>query len=361
MRISTRWRSALASLLLLSFVAAACGGDDSDDASTDTTAASGSSDEGGEEAAGDVSGTVNVSGSSTVEPVSIRVAELFEDVAPDVVVNVDGPGTGDGFQLFCSGETDMSNASRAISDSEMEDCEANGIEWVELRIAIDGIAVITSPRTTGLPECMAFADLYAIAGPEAEGIDNWSGFQPVASELGSTVEYPDAPFSMTAPGGESGTYDTFIEIALEGIGEERAEAGTISEDAAGTTRNDYTASADDNLIVQNIEGTVNSFGWVGYAFFAEQTERLTAFQISEEPGGDCVEATPETIATGEYPLSRPLFIYVSKNSMEANPAVTAYVDFYVGDGLGAASDVGYVALNDEDTQSLRDAWEAGKG
>lgn len=361
MRISNRWRSPLAGLLLLSLVAAACGGDDSDDTGSEPTTSSGSETTAGGASTDDLSGEVNISGSSTVEPISIRVAELFEEEAPDVVVNVDGPGTGDGFQLFCAGETDISDASRAISDEEIADCEASGIEYVELEVAIDGMAVVTSPQTSGLPECMSFADLYAIAGPEAEGVDNWSGFQPVATELGSTTQFPDAPFSMTAPGAESGTYDSFIEIALEGVGETRVEVGKITEDAAASTRKDYTASADDNLIVQNIEGTANSFGWVGYAYFAEQGDRLTAFQVSEEPGGACVEPTPVTIAGGEYPLSRSLYIYVSKTALEDNPAVGAYVDFYVGDGIAAADEVGYVALAEDDLQATRDAWEQGKG
>jgi phosphate transport system substrate-binding protein len=292
---------------------------------------------------GGVSGTVTISGSSTVEPISVRVAELFGEVAPDVSVTVDGPGTGDGFKLFCAGETDISGASRRIKDAEAEDCAAAGIEWIELRVAIDGIAVLTSLENDAV-ECLNFEDLYAIVGPESVGVTNWRDAGAFAAELGSATSFPDLTLDITAPGAESGTYDSFIEIVLEGIGAARSAAGAISEDEAATTRPDYVSAGDDNVIVQGINGSVGGFGWVGYAFAGDASVKLL-----EIDGGDgCVAATPAAIAGGEYPVSRSLYIYVNAARAAASAAVSAYVDFYVTEtGLErAVADVGYVVLTD---------------
>jgi len=317
-------------------------GTETTEAATDTTAAEGG---GG----GDVAGDVIISGSSTVEPVSIRVAELFAEVEPGVNVTVSGPGTGDGFVLFCDGETDISDASRPISDEEIATCEANGIEYTEVKVAIDGLAVMTHPANDGV-QCLTMADMYAIVGPESQGFQNWSDAQPIASELGSTTSLPDQPLLISAPGTESGTYDSFVELVIEGIAEERGQEAT--------TRPDYASSADDNIIVSTIEGDEGSWGWVGFAFAAEAGD---AVKLIEVDGGEgCVAATPETIASNEYPLSRDLYIYVNNAKAAENPAIGAYVDFYVTDaGLGTAvSEVGYVELTDEDKEASRAAWTA---
>ena len=336
----------LALMVSLAMLATACGGDDEERGSGSESETEGGA--GGGEG-GDVEGEVNISGSSTVEPISIRVAELFEDVEPGVVVNVDGPGTGDGFVLFCDGETDISDASRAIKEEEAATCDENGVEFIEIKVAFDGMAVMTSPANDAV-ECLNFADLYALVGPESQGFDNWSDAQAIASELGSDTEFPDAPLDITAPGEESGTYDSFIEIALEGLAEERGQ------DPA--TRPDYSSQSDDNAIIAGIEGSDTSFGWVGFAFAEEAGDGVRSIAIGEEPGGECVEPTSETIADGSYPLSRPLFIYVNKQAAEENPALAAYVDFYVGEGIAAAEEVGYVALPDDQLQESADAWEA---
>jgi len=345
----TRPRSGLglvAVLMALALVAAACGGGGGGE-----SPAAGSGDSGGAASAGDsggaASGEVNISGSSTVEPVSVRVAELFESVNPDVVVNVDGPGTGDGFVLFCDGETDISDASRAIKDSEAETCASNGIEYVELNIGIDGLAVMTGP---GNPlECVNFADLYALTGPESTGFRNWKDAQALASELGSSTEFPDAPLDIYGPGEESGTFDTFVEFVIDKPAEERGQDGT--------TRPDYNANADDNVIVQGVESSDTSLGWVGFAY-AENAPNVKLLKV-DGGDGNCVAPTAETIASGEYPLSRPLFIYPNTARVASNPAVKAYVDFYMADGLDkAVAEVGYVALSDEAKAKTRAAWEA---
>jgi phosphate transport system substrate-binding protein len=232
-------------LMALSLFAAACGDDEEDDpvaaedteteeASSESEASEGSSESEPAGGSGELSGEVNVSGSSTVQPISVRVAELFEEVEPDVVVNVDGPGTGDGFELFCNGETDISDASRPIDEEEVAACEESGIEFIELKVAFDGISVLTNPANEAVT-CLTFEDLYALVGPEAEGVTNWSDAQALATELGSTTELPDAPLEVVGPGEESGTYDSFIEIVFGDIAEAQLEAGAITEDQEETT------------------------------------------------------------------------------------------------------------------------------
>ena len=347
----------IATLMALSLFAAACGDDDDETgaAATEEGADAGSETE---ETSGESSGeggVVDVSGSSTVEPISVRVAELYEDVDPDAVVNVDGPGTGDGFELFCNGEIDIADASRAIKAEEVTSCEENGVEFIELKVAFDGLSVLTNPANEDV-ECLTFADLYALAGPEAEGITNWQDAQPLATELGSSTELPDAPLDIVGPGEESGTYDSFIEIVFADLAEAQVEAGAITEDDAETTRPDYQSSPDDNTIIQGIEGSDTSLGWVGFAFAEEAGEGVKELEI--DGGEGCVAPSDETIADGSYPISRPLFIYVSTTAMEENPAVAEYVEYYMGEGIAAVDEVGYVALPDDQLSESTDALES---
>lgn len=329
-----RWLFALVAIVAL--VAAACGGDDdsSDPATTSPTEASQS-----------ITGDVNISGSSTVEPISVRVAELFEDVEPGVDVTVDGPGTGDGFKLFCTGEIDISGASRAIKDSEAEDCAANNINWIELRVGIDGIAVMTHPDNP--VECVTFGDLYALIGPEAQGVNNWADGQALASELGSGTNLPDQSLDVYGPGEESGTFDSFIELVLEDIADERGQDAT--------TRVDYNANANDNVIIQGITSNSGSIGWVGFAYAVNAED----VKLLEVDGGDgCVPANPDTIASGEYPISRSLYIYVNADEAASNPALRSYVDYYMSEGLDVAvSEVGYVLLTEDSRQQTRSNWD----
>jgi phosphate transport system substrate-binding protein len=350
---STAW---LSLLLVFGLVVAACG-DDDDDASTDDT----TQDDGGAAATGDcptdVEGEVNVSGSSTVEPISAAVGEKLLDCS-GIAATVDGPGTGDGFALFCEGETDISDASRPISEEEIGTCEGNGIDFIELQVAFDGISVLTNPANDAV-ECVSFADLYALIGPESQGFDDWSEAQALATELGSTTELPDAPLQITAPGAESGTYDSFLEIVFGDISEERAAAGAITEDEVETARTDYASQADDSAIIAAMEADDTPLGWVGFAFAEEAGEDVKELAVAAEPGGDCVEPTVETIADGSYPISRPLFIYVNADAAEENEAVAGYVDYYLSEeGIASVSEVGYVALPDDQLEATRAAWEA---
>jgi phosphate transport system substrate-binding protein len=326
--------------LSLALVAAACGDDD---------------DDGGSGGSGDVSGTVNISGSSTVAPISSLVAEEFQAENEGVDIAVDDPGTGDGFALFCEGQTDISDASRPIEPGpeEVGLCKKNGIEYVELEIGFDGMSVLTNPNNDAV-ECLSFADLYALIGPESEGFENWSDAQELASQLGSSTEFPDEPLDLTGPGTESGTYDSFIEIALTDI----AEAQGLPEDQLETTRPDYASSADDNTIISNIEASDTSLGWVGFAFAENAGDSVKELAISEEPGGECVEPSAETIADGSYPLSRSLYIYVNKAKAADNEAVSAYVDFYLENLSEWVEATGYVPLPEDQASETMSAWES---
>jgi phosphate transport system substrate-binding protein len=333
----------LALPLALALITVACG-DDSDTAAGGDDGGSGAASDGGE-----LSGTIDVSGSSTVAPVTTRVAELFEEVAPEIQVNVDGPGTGDGFALFCDGETDISDASRPISAEELETCEANGVEFIELKIAIDGLSVLTNPASD--IECLSFADMYALVGPESQGFGTWTDASDLAAELGSDTELPDAPLDVTAPGEESGTYDSFVEIVLEDIADERGQAAE--------SRPDYQSSADDNVIIQGIEGSDSSFGWVGYAYAIEAGDAVKQLAVSEGPGGECITPTEETVADGSYPIARDLYIYPNVQRLEENPSLVELLDFYLSDeGLGAVGDVGYIDLDSAAIDETRQVWQA---
>lgn len=359
-----------AGAIALSLAAAACGSDDEADVGTgaetseameDDTATSEAmeDDPATSEAMEDdpstteatdmagLSGDITISGSSTVEPISVRVQELFNEEAPDVNITVDGPGTGDGFQLFCEGSTDISDASRAIAEDEIAACEEAGIEYTELQVGIDGIAVMTNSANDAI-DCVSFEQIYGLVGPESTGFGNWSDANPLVEEIGGDPELPDAPLEIFGPGEESGTFDSFIEIVLEGIAEERGEEPI--------TRPDYNPAADDNVILQGIQSADTSFGWVGFAF----AENASDVKLLEVDGGDgCVEANAETIASNEYPISRPLFIYVNNASASENEQVAGFVDFYLQDGIDTAvSEVDYVALADDAKEEVRSAWDS---
>jgi phosphate transport system substrate-binding protein len=316
------------------------GSDSTDVPGTDVPATDVPATDGGE----GLSGDIVISGSSTVEPISVRVQELFNETNPDVNISVDGPGTGDGFALFCAGETDISDASRAIKDEEAATCAENGIEFTELQVGIDGLAVVTSSASP--IECLSFADIYALVGPESTGFSSWADANALSAELGGAGALPDAPLDIFGPGEESGTYDSFVELVIEEFNEDRGQEAE--------TRPDYNPSGDDNVIIQGIQGSDTSLGWVGYAF----ASNATGVKLVEVDGGDgCVAATPEAIASGEYPIARPLFIYVNNAAAADKPQLKSFVDFYVETGLDqAVSEVGYVALADDAKAATRSAW-----
>lgn len=316
-----------------------------------TAACGGGDDDGG--AGSGLTGEIAISGSSTVEPISTLVAQKFSSANPGVAISVDGPGTGDGFELFCKGETDVSDASRPIEPEEAEACEQNGIDYVELKVGIDGITVLTSPENEAVA-CLDFHDLYALLGPESEGFASWSDANELAEEVGAgNAPYPDAPLDITAPGEESGTYDSFAELVLEDIAYEERK---IAEDDP-VIRPDYQASANDNVILQGIEGSASSLGWVGYSFFAQAGDTVKGIAID---GGDgCIAPTTETIADGSYPIARELFVYVNAAKAQEKPELAAFVDYYLSDeGLASVTEAGYVDLPQGELAATADAWDS---
>jgi phosphate transport system substrate-binding protein len=341
----------------LAVTLAACGSDDGESSSESTSAVE--TTEGGE---GGLSGSIFVSGSSTVEPITTAVAKLFGAANPDVAIQVEGPGTGDGFAKFCAGETDISDASRPIKGEEAETCATNGVEFIELEVAIDGLSVITSAKNTAV-ECVSFADLWVLLGPDATGRNNWSDANAAAEELRGTLgtelgtinaPYPDAALTVTAPGEESGTFDSFVEIVFGKV----AKALEAEDDAP---RPDYTASPNDNVIIEGVSANDTSLGWVGFAFVEENLDVIKPLQV--DAGNGCIEPTVASIASGEYPIARSLYIYVSAPKLEANPALEAFVDFFMSDeGFGVIGteegQVPYVKLADADLEATRAVWTA---
>jgi phosphate transport system substrate-binding protein len=320
-----------AALLAVSLVGAACS-----DSSTANSGAGG----------GGLSGKVVVSGSSTVQPISSLVAENFSGKNGGVSISVDGPGTGDGFALFCKGQTDISDASRPIKDEEKTVCQSAGINYTELKIGLDGITVMTNPKNNAV-SCLTKEDLYALVGPESQGFKTWSDANALDKELGGKGTFPNVPLEITAPGEESGTYDAFIELALKGIADEREQDDTV-------TRPDYQSSANDNVIIQAMEGSDTPFGWVGFAYAEENASGVKILQV--DGGNGCVAPNRDTIADGSYPLSRALYIYVNNAKATANQAVKAFVDYYLQNLKQDVADAGYVELPDDQIQATQQAW-----
>lgn len=348
MRKTRKWAGIAAGVLAFSLIAAACGGSDNNAGDTGSTGTTGTT--GG----GALSGSITVSGSSTVLPISNLVAELFSGDNPDVQVSVDGPGTGDGFVLFCKGETDISDASRPIADDEIKACSDAGIDYVELPVAFDGITVMTNPQNDAVT-CLNSGDLYALFGPESEGFKTWADADALAKKVGGNGGFADVPLEITAPGAESGTYDAFIE--LSGI-TDIATAQGLSEDDAATLRPDYQSSPDDNVIIQAMEGSASALGFVGFAYAEGAADQIKIIQV--DGGSGCVEPTRETIADASYPLSRTLYIYVNKAKIASNPALKAFVDLYLSDdGIKTAvQQAGYVDLPDDQVAASRATWDS---
>ncbi len=275
---------------------------------------------GGEEAeSSGLSGTVEIDGSSTVFPISEAVAEEFNKVHPSVRVNVGVSGTGGGFKRFTVGETDISDASRAIKGTERDAAVANGVEYHELRVGTDGLSVIVSTQNDFL-DCLTVGELKMI-WDSGSTVKNWNQVRS---------GFPDRPLRLYGPDTDSGTFDFFTE---EINGE------------AQVSRADYTASADDNVLVQGIGGDRNALGYFGYAYYAENADKLKLVAVDD--GDGCVTPTPDTILSGEYkPLTRPLFIYVNRKSLE-RPEVRAFVEFYMEHGEELTHEVGYVPVTAE--------------
>ncbi|MDP3063719.1 MAG: PstS family phosphate ABC transporter substrate-binding protein [Chloroflexota bacterium] len=265
-----------------------------------------------------LSGTIEIDGSSTVFPITQAVAEEFSKVQPGVRVNVGISGTGGGFKRFTVGEIDISDASRPISASEVAAAQKNGIEYIELEVAIDGLSVMVNPQNDFV-SCLTVSELKKIWAPGST-VKNWKDVR---------AGFPDRPLVLYGPDTDSGTFDYFTE---EIMGKAKA------------SRADYTASADDNVLVQGINGDRNSLGYFGYAYYVENPGKLKLVAVDQEKGKGCVTPTPETIENGTYtPLARPLYIYVSKKSL-ARPEMKEFVKFYLENAPKLVKEVGYIPL-----------------
>jgi len=277
----------------------------------------GSGESGGDEAG--LSGMVTIDGSSTVFPISEAMAEEFQIANPGVRVTVGISGTGGGFKKFCAGETDISDASRPIKPTEVEQCAANGIETIEIPVAWDGLTVVRN-AANDWATCMTVDELARLWQPGST-VKRWNQIRP---------EWPDEPIVLYGPDTDSGTFDYFTEAI---VGEEDA------------SRDDYTASADDNVLVVGVEGDAGSLGYFGYAYYEESTDRLSS--VAVDNGSGCVAPSRETIENGTYaPLSRPMFIYLKPESL-AKPQVRAFVEFYLANSTSLVPEVGYVPLAPE--------------
>jgi phosphate transport system substrate-binding protein len=328
------WKRLVLGALAMSLVAAACGGDGGSNGGTG---------DGGNE----LTGSLNISGSSTVEPITSLVAEKFQSVNPGVEIAVDGPGTSDGFELFCNGETDVQDASRAIDEEEVAACEEAGISYVELEIAFDALSVIGNPQNS--IDCLSFGDLYALFGPESKGFSSWADANSLATEVGGNGGFPDQPLTIVAPGAESGTFGSFIDLAIGDIAEERKQEETL--------RTDYQSSGDDNVIVDNAAGNASGLGFVGFSYAENAGESIKEFEVD---GGDgCVAPSPETVIDNAYPLGRSLYIYVNQEKLSSNPALQPFVDFYLSDeGIASVEEVQYIPLPSDRLEATRSAWES---
>jgi phosphate transport system substrate-binding protein len=310
---SSKWLTVIASVFVLAFAVAACG--DSEDEAT-----------GG---GGDLSGSIRIDGSSTVAPLTEAVAEEFEAETSGVRVTVGTSGTGGGFEKFCAGETDISDASRAIEPEEVAACKKDGIDYEEVRIATDALTVVVNPENP--VDCLTVEQLKAIWAPDSK-LSNWSQIPGLQEEF-------DEELALFGPGTDSGTFDYFTE---EINGEE------------GASRKDYNnVGENDNATVAGVEGSPGGMGYFGYSFYQENEGALKALEV--DAGKGCVAPSAETAQNGEYePLSRPLFIYPSAAALK-KPEVKAFVDFYLGNVNDIAEAVGFIPLTEEQLEASKTA------
>ena len=265
---------------------------------------------------------VKIDGSSTVFPVTEAVAEDFQKAKKHQVrVTVGISGTGGGFKKFCRGETDISNASRPILKGEMADCAKAGVEYFELPVAFDALTVVVHPKNTFIKQ-LTVAELKKMWEPAAQGkVTRWNQVN---------AQWPDAPMKLFGPGADSGTFDYFTEAV---VGKSKSSRG------------DFTASEDDNVLVQGVSRDVNSLGYFGYAYYIENRDKLKAVPVVNQKG-QAVEPSIEAVLKGTYtPLARPIFIYVSAKSL-ARPELREFVEYYMKNGAALATEVKYVPLPD---------------
>jgi phosphate transport system substrate-binding protein len=291
-------------------------------------------------AAAGLEGTITIDGSSTVFPITQAMAEDFEKLNPKVRIGVGKSGTGGGFKKFVLGETDISDASRPITDAEKEKCKEHGIEYVELKIAIDGISVVVNPQNTWC-DCLSIDQLKAIWEPES-AIKNWSDVNPA---------WPQEAISLYAPDPDSGTYDYFTEVVCK----------------KKATRQDYQPNSEDQVLVKGVAGDKNALGYFGYAYYEPNKSKLKGLGIippGQTANAECkgaISPSKETIESGEYtPLARPLFLYANKKALQ-RPEVAAFLKYYLGAGQSVISEVKSIPLPADELQKSQAALNAAAG
>jgi phosphate transport system substrate-binding protein len=316
---------AIGALGLVGLLLAACGGGDDDDGSATNTPRPPTPTPTAESGIdySKLTGDVRVDGSSTVFPISEAVAEEFRKVARNVRVNVAFSGTGGGFEKFCRGEIQVSNASRPIKDSEKKACADNNItDIVEIQVAIDALTVVVNPQNTWA-QCMTTKELNQLY--RAGGATKWSDIRP---------EWPAENIKFFYPGPDSGTFDYFREAIIVGV------------DKNSTHRADGTPSEDDNILVLGVEKDRNAVGYFGFAYFEHAGQNLKAVEV--DGGKGCVQPTFDNALQGKYvPLSRPLFIYTRESLLRERPEVLGFIKFYIDNSRELAADVGYVAIPED--------------
>jgi phosphate transport system substrate-binding protein len=272
-------------VVTLSLVLAGCGG-------------SANGQQGGEP----VSGEIRIEGSSTVYPITQAAAELFREDNPDARIEVGGAGTSDGFQAFCQGDTQISDASRPIEAAEIQACKKAGVEYIEIPIAYDGISVVVNRKGNDWVTDITKEELKKMWEPSAEGkVTKWSQVNP---------DWPDKPLDLYGPGTESGTYEFF-------------NGEIVGNEEEVSRQSDVEMSEDDNVLVQGVSGDANALGYFGYSYYENNLDTLRALAV------EGVKPTEDSIRSGEYILSRPLFIYVSTEALKNDKAVKPFVDFYL--------------------------------
>lgn len=274
---------------------------------------------------GRLTGEILIDGSSTVAPISTAIAEEFSLLHPELRIPVGTSGTGGGFKKFSAGEIDICDASRPIKATEAEACKANGIEFIELKVAIDGLTVVVHPDNDWV-ESLTVEELKKLWAPEST-VKKWSELKD---------GYPDDPIKLFGADTDSGTFDYFTEEIMGKV---------------GAIRNDYQQSSDDNFLVSGVNGDKHALGFFGYAYYVENKSKVKAVPIAAE-GGPPIAPTPETIESGTYkPLSRPLFIYVTRKAL-AKPEVIEFLKYYLSpQGRGFIAETGYIPLTDAQYQA----------
>ena len=270
--------------------------------------------------------TIAIDGSSTVFPVAEALAEEFQKSKKGQIrVTVGISGTGGGFKKFCRGETDISNGSRPILKEEIEVCKQAGIEFYELPIAFDALTVAVSPKNTFVGECMTVADLKKIWEPSAQGkVLQWADVKQ---------GWPNQKITLYGAGSDSGTFDYFTKDVTG---------------KAKASRGDYTASEDDNVLVTGIESDPNSLGYIPFAYYAPHAAKMKALAVDWGKGQGCQKPSLENVLAGQYnPLSRPLFVYVSKKAADTKPEVRAFVEFAMTQSVPLIKEVKYLQLPDQ--------------